>query len=193
LIGAADWPRTNRAVHRLILGSRLVEKIAYVTVSIALGDSPESAIQRIQGEGDLVSSLPKRMTGALHVSKTADRTDLCARRTVGLWRLGTGRAALPGAAGRHGHRRAGGRRSGGYGRYSHDTGRAALPGAAGRHGRRRAGAPGAPAGTADTATTLASTGAGFNVGATVLIAVTVLLLGVGLVLLGRHLRRSNTD
>jgi len=54
-------------------------------------------------------------------------------------------------------------------------------------------APGAPAGTADTATTLASTGAGFNVGATVLIAVTVLLLGVGLVLLGRHLRRSNTD
>ena len=54
-------------------------------------------------------------------------------------------------------------------------------------------APGAPAGAADTATTLASTGAGFNVGATVLIAVTVLLLGVGLVLLGRHLRRSNTD
>lgn len=54
-------------------------------------------------------------------------------------------------------------------------------------------AAGAPAGTADTATTLASTGAGFNVGATVLIAVTVLLLGVGLVLLGRHLRRSNTD
>ena len=54
-------------------------------------------------------------------------------------------------------------------------------------------AAGAPAGTADTATTLASTGAGFNVGATVLIAVTVLLLGVGLVLLGRHLRRSTTD
>jgi hypothetical protein len=54
-------------------------------------------------------------------------------------------------------------------------------------------APGAPADTADTATTLASTGAGFNVGAAVLIAVTVLMLGVGLVLLGRHLRRSNTD
>src|SRR5664279_5763496 len=53
-----------------------------------------------------------------------------------------------------------------------------------------AAAAGAPAGTA---TTLASTGAGFNVGATVLIAVTVLMLGVGLVLLGRHLRRSNTD
>src|SRR5664279_6532447 len=54
-------------------------------------------------------------------------------------------------------------------------------------------AAGAPADTSDTATTLARTGAGFNVGATVLIAVTVLLLGVGLVLLGRHLRRSNTD
>ena len=51
LIGAADWPRTNRAVHRLILGSRLVEKIAHVTVSTAMGDSPESAILRIHGKG----------------------------------------------------------------------------------------------------------------------------------------------
>lgn len=44
----------------------------------------------------------------------------------------------------------------------------------------------------DTATTLASTGAGFNVGGAVFIAVVVLLLGVGMVALGRRLRRSNT-
>jgi hypothetical protein len=52
---------------------------------------------------------------------------------------------------------------------------------------------GAPAQGAavDTATTLASTGAGFNVGATVLIAVIVLMLGVAVVVLGRRLRRSN--
>lgn len=49
----------------------------------------------------------------------------------------------------------------------------------------------APASAANTATTLASTGAGFNVGATVLIAVIVLMLGVALVVLGRRLRRSN--
>ena len=42
----------------------------------------------------------------------------------------------------------------------------------------------------DTATTLASTGAGFNVGATVLIAVIVLIVGVGLVVLGRRFRQS---
>lgn len=43
----------------------------------------------------------------------------------------------------------------------------------------------------DTATTLASTGAGFNVGVAVFIAVVVLVLGVGMVALGRRLRRSN--
>jgi len=48
-------------------------------------------------------------------------------------------------------------------------------------------APGAPV---DTATTLASTGAGFNVGAAVLIAVIVLIVGVGLVVLGRRFRQS---
>lgn len=143
LIGAADWPRTNRAVHRLILGSRLVEKIAYVTVSIAWAIRPNLLFRGSKARGPrlgLVSSFPKPMTGALHVSKTAGRADPCARLTIGLLRLGTGRAALPGAAGRDGHRRAGGRRSGGYGRYSDDTGRAGLPGAAGRDGRRCAGA-----------------------------------------------------
>jgi len=53
---------------------------------------------------------------------------------------------------------------------------------------------GAPATGAavDTATTLASTGAGFNVVGAVFIAVVVLMLGVGMVALGRRLRRSNT-
>ena len=51
------------------------------------------------------------------------------------------------------------------------------------------GAP-VPGASVDTATTLASTGAGFPVGATVLITVIVLIVGVGLVVLGRRLRQS---
>jgi len=131
------------------------------------------------------------MTGVLNVSKTADRTDPCARLTIGLLRLGTGRAALPGAAGRDGHRRPAAGAAAGTADTATTLAAPAYP-APPVVTVDAAPAPGAAAGTADTATTLASTGAGFNVGATLLITVTV-LLGVGLVLLGRHLRRSNTD
>jgi hypothetical protein len=57
LIGAADWPRTNRAVHRLILGSRLVEKIAYVTVSIAWAIRPNLLFRGSKARG--ASSWPR--------------------------------------------------------------------------------------------------------------------------------------
>jgi len=135
-----------------------VEKIAHVTVSIALGDSPESANLRIQGEGGPRLVAYEADDGCPTCFEDSDRTDLCARLVCGASALAAPPYPAPPVV----------------------TVTAAP-------------APGAPAGTADTATTLANTGAGFNVGATVLIAVTVLLLGVGLVLLGRHLRRSNTD
>ena len=50
-----------------------------------------------------------------------------------------------------------------------------------------------PNGVGHTASsTLASTGAGFNVGAIVLIAAIVLMVGAGLIVLGRRLRQSNS-
>jgi len=45
--------------------------------------------------------------------------------------------------------------------------------------------------TTDPASSLASTGAGFNVGLTVWIAVAVLVVGVGLMLAGRRSRKSD--
>ncbi len=47
--------------------------------------------------------------------------------------------------------------------------------------------------TTDSVASLASTGAGFNVGLTVWIAVAVLVVGVGLVLAGRRSRKSGAE
>ena len=49
------------------------------------------------------------------------------------------------------------------------------------------------ASTTDSVTSLASTGAGFNVGLTVWIAVAVLVIGVGLLLAGRRSRKSGAE
>ena len=51
----------------------------------------------------------------------------------------------------------------------------------------------APAGVSSSVTSLATTGDGFNVGLTVLIAAAVLAVGVGLLLAGRRSRRSGAE
>lgn len=51
----------------------------------------------------------------------------------------------------------------------------------------------APAVANDSVTSLATTGAGFNVGLTLLIAAIVLVVGVGLLLAGRRSRKSAAE
>jgi hypothetical protein len=47
--------------------------------------------------------------------------------------------------------------------------------------------------TGETVTSLASTGAGFNVGLVVLIAAVVLVVGIGLLVMGRRSRKSGAQ
>ncbi len=56
-----------------------------------------------------------------------------------------------------------------------------------------AGVDSAPAVANDAVTSLASTGAGFNVGMTALIAAAVLVVGIGLLIMGSRIRRSDAE